>query len=320
MTQIIVDNAPNDLRAFVGNVEFYITNVCNLTCSNCNRFNNYDFKGWQRWSDYEADYTEWAQKVRLQKITILGGEPFLNPTLGDWVEGINRLWDRRVQILTNGTRLNHTPGLYNRIVGWQGENPSVKNWIGISLHNENDLERCFDEIKKFLQGNITHYRKTDPDNIDNANTWGADHAFVDSNGMHVHVWLQDSFYLTAIHKNADNRFALYDNPPELAHKACGFVQHKCYHFIKGRLYKCGPVALFPEFDSQFNFDLSDSDRNLLNSYQPLTVQDFDTRGKDFLDHIDDVILQCKFCYVPREGYNFKLNSVSKKAGATSIYD
>ena len=32
--------------------EFYITNVCNLNCTECNRFNNYHFSGHQRWDDY----------------------------------------------------------------------------------------------------------------------------------------------------------------------------------------------------------------------------------------------------------------------------
>jgi hypothetical protein len=31
--------------------EFYITHVCNLNCPDCNRFNNYAFKGHQRWDD-----------------------------------------------------------------------------------------------------------------------------------------------------------------------------------------------------------------------------------------------------------------------------
>ena len=72
-------------KVVIKKAEFYITNVCNLTCSNCNRFNNYNFRGWQRWSDYANEYSIWANKVRLQRITILGGEPLLNPTILDWI-------------------------------------------------------------------------------------------------------------------------------------------------------------------------------------------------------------------------------------------
>lgn len=318
--QHIVDDSPLDPREYLGNVEFYITNVCNLTCENCNRFNNYNFTGWQRWSDHEAEYTEWSKKIRLQRITILGGEPLLNPTICDWVDGINRLWNRGVQILTNGTRLNHVPGLYNRISKWQGEHPGIRNWIGISLHNQNDTEKCFAEIQKFLQGKITHYERHHNTSTDNW-TWGADHAFVDENNMRVHVWLQDSFYPAAVSRSPMGKFSLHDSPPEVAHKHCGFAMFNCHHFIKGKLYKCGPVALFPEFDQQFGFEISDQDRELINSYHPLSIHEFDHRGKDFLARIADTIPQCKFC--PANDYevvNIKLNAVSKKQGSTSGFD
>jgi len=318
--QHIIDDSPDDPRHYLGNVEFYITNVCNLTCENCNRFNNYNFSGWQKWSDHEAEYTEWAKKLRLQRITILGGEPLLNPTICDWVEGINRLWDKGVQILTNGTRLNQVPNLYDRISKWQGTHPGIRNWIGISLHNNNDLEKCFEEVRKFLQGNIRQYSRQQNTPEENW-TWGADHAFIDENNMRVHVWLQDSFYPAAVTRTPIGKFGLYNNTPELAHKHCGFAMFNCHHFIRGKLYKCGPVALFPEFDQQFGFEISDDDRRLLNGYQPLAIQEFDERGAEFLAHIGDVIPQCKFCPSGEHNLvNVKLQAVSKKAGATSSFD
>ena len=72
-------------------VEFYITNVCNLTCDECNRFNNFSFKGWQRWQDYEAIYADWNSKLDIQQLVILGGEPLLNPSICEWITGINSL-------------------------------------------------------------------------------------------------------------------------------------------------------------------------------------------------------------------------------------
>lgn len=309
---IIPDEDPGDPRVFVPNIEFYITNVCNLTCSNCNRFNDYDFKGWQKWSDYQAQYTEWARHVRLQRVTILGGEPLLNPSLLDWVDGINRLWGKSVQVLTNGTRLNAVPGLYDRLIKFTDPTyPWVHNWLGVSLHNENDREKCFAEIKKFLRGTVSYYSQEH----DADKTWGANHAFVDSNGMRIGVWEYNEFYNAAVQKNAQGQFTVHNSDPELAHKNCGFAMFKCYHFIRGRLYKCGPVALFPEFDQQHPFDISKSDRELMNSYPALSADEFETRGKEFLAHIDDPIPQCKFC--PGNRSHKKIFAVSKKTNATS---
>ena len=318
---IIEDGDPDDPRTLIPNIEFYITNVCNLACKNCNRFNDHDFRGWQRWSDYESQYQQWSKHVRLQRVTILGGEPLLNPTICDWIDGINLLWGKPVQVLTNGTRLNHVSGLYDRMVKFNDPKlPWVKNWIGVSLHNEKDRERCFSEIEKFLQGPVTYYHTTDPINVDQAYTWGAQHAFVDSNGMRVHVWEYDSFYRSAVQKTLDGKYKLFDNDEVQAHQVCGFAQFKCYHFIRAKLYKCGPVALFPEFDQQHTFDISEQDRRLLNSYLALSADEFETRGQDFLSHIDDVIPQCKFCPTSADQQNEKIYAVNKKAGAIGQFE
>lgn len=308
-----------DQRHHINYAEFYITNVCNLTCTNCNRFNNYDFKGWEKWSDYQSQYEEWARYVHIQRLTILGGEPLLNPSIIDWIQGLNRIFKKNVQVLTNGTRLNSVPGLYEQMLTHNDpETPWTQNWIGVSLHNENDRARCFEEIRKFLRGNVRYFHKDDPDNINNANTLGATHAFRDENNVVVCVWEYDDFYNAAIQQNTKGRFVVHNNDPEQAHSKCGFAMYKCYHYIQGKLFKCGPSALFPIFDKQHILDISDDDRALMNSYQPLSVDEFETRGEEFLNQIDRVIPQCKFC--PVEYYNTKIYAVSKKTNSISGFE
>lgn len=317
--QSFVDETPWDPRLFIPNVEFYITNVCNLTCSNCNRFNNHDFRGWQDWKIYESIYQQWAQHIRLQRITLMGGEPLLNPTVLNWVNGINHLWKKPVQILTNGTRINHVAGLYEVLERFQDPlHVGARNWLGVSLHNPLDRNRCFQEIKKFLQEPIKYYHRDDADNINMSWTYGADHAFVDRNGVRVHVWEYTSFYTAAVQKTAAGRFGVFDNDPEMAHRGCGFVRYKCYHFVRGALYKCGPVALFPEFDQQHRFDITDSQREIMYGYRPLTVDRVQQHGQDFMAHIDNVIPQCGFC--PVEFTNHELTAANKKPGSRSAYD
>jgi len=316
-----MDKDAGDSRILLPNVEFYITNVCNLTCSNCNRFNDYDFKGWQRWGDYADLHAQWSKKIRLQRITILGGEPLLNPTILDWVDGINQLWNKPVQILTNGTRLNAVPNLYDRINQYGSSKPwlrhGTKNWIGVSLHNENDREHCFEEIKKFLKGNVKYVHINDPENVNNAYTYGAQHAFVDSNYMRVCVWEYTEFYNAAITRDKFGQLTLHNSNPSLAHKICGFARYKCFHFIRGQIYKCGPVALFPEFDLQHPLAIGTEDRELINSYRALNVNDSTEQISEFFNQ-HQPIPQCKFC--PDNHSIIKLMAVSKKVGATSSYD
>ena len=77
--------------------EFYVTNVCNLACDNCNRFNNMDFKGKY---DFDVEqYREWAEKLDIHRIAILGGEPTYHPNLGSWIEGISKLYFEFIKII-----------------------------------------------------------------------------------------------------------------------------------------------------------------------------------------------------------------------------
>ena len=273
-------------KLFIPKIEFYITNVCNLACNECNRFNNLKFTGTQLWKDYEAVYEEWAEYIDFEKIVILGGEPLLNPSILDWIRGVHRLWPKfGKQVLTNATQLDKIKGLYETC-------RDNHTWIGISLHSEEDLADIEMRINNFFGGKIGKKVKGSANN-----NLGADWYYRsdDSPYVEIGIWKQDYFYKNSIVETS-NGLTLHDNDAEYVHHWCTFVKNKNYHFIRGKIYKCGPVALFPELNEQFNLHLSDEDIKLVNGYQPLTVDMVKQgKGQDFLDHIDDAIPQCKFC-------------------------
>jgi len=305
------------MKRQVDKLEFYITNSCNLTCTNCNRFNNLDFRGWQRWSDYEADYREWAKYIAPKKIVLLGGEPFLNPTLNEWLLGINQTFNRPVQILTNGTRLHANLDFYDVILA-SNQQFGWKNWIGVSVHNSADINKYIQHIRLFLKHPITESTGVD-----------ADYTFVDRNGIAIRVWVQDQFYQSSIQqhptqwvndKPQPGRYTLHNNDPFFAHQACGFATWKNYHMIRGRLHKCGPVALMPEFDLQHDLDISPDDKKLLHSYQPLSAWDYPAQGEAFFAELDNQLPQCKFCPVQKQMKLEQIFAVQKKKNSTSSID
>lgn len=113
-------------------VEFYITNVCNLSCRGCNRFNNYNFKGHQLWNEHADAYEAWSKRLDLPRITIIGGEPTLNPDLELWAMNLRRLWPEAViMVQSNGTyqREMHFDLWFKYRVGF-----------GLSLHDPNTAE------------------------------------------------------------------------------------------------------------------------------------------------------------------------------------
>ena len=272
------------LRSIPTKVDFYITNVCNYTCNRCNRFNNYDFKGWQKWADYAPIYEQWSRLVELRSATIMGGEPLLNPTVLEWVQGINQLFGIEVQILTNGTRFKETRNLYKAMLYTSPKN-DFQNHIGVSLHNMADWPEMQEDIRGFLQGPIDERVKGD-------NPWNSDYYFRDTNGVMINVYMSNNFGAAAI--KADGR-TLHNSDPVLAHQNCAFAQFKSYHFIRGKFYKCGPAALLPEYDNQFKLNISDEDRKILHGYQPLTVNNYAEYNKEFFANLDNPIAQCKFC-------------------------
>jgi len=122
-------------------VEFYITNVCNLECRGCNRFNDEKFKGHQLWDDYAEEIEHWAARLEIPRMTIIGGEPTLNPDLEKWAVNLRRLWpDSVIMIQTNGT--------YQRpeyLKFWD----KYRVGFGLSLHDPETAEELKEKWKHY---------------------------------------------------------------------------------------------------------------------------------------------------------------------------
>jgi organic radical activating enzyme len=128
------------MRKSIPLIEFYITNVCNLTCRGCNRFNNYNFKGHQYWDDHALAYEAWSKRLEIPSIWILGGEPTLNPDLEKWCINLRRLWPKsEINIQSNGTQ-------HKKIFDTFWEKYQI-GW-GIALHDQSVAK----EIKRKWHG------------------------------------------------------------------------------------------------------------------------------------------------------------------------
>jgi organic radical activating enzyme len=270
-------------RIRVDKLEFYITNVCNLTCSGCNRYNNYKFAGWQDYADYADEIKEWAKRINLVKPMILGGEPLLNPTINQWLEGIRAAWPDGYapEIVSNGTRIDQVDNLYETCL-------RTGSWVGVSLHREQDRKNIFNRIRNFL----THPIQEGPGLRTDMNS---DYQFIDINGVQVHVWTTIDFIQNNIIERPDGTRTLWRSDPAEAHRICPQVLHKNYHMIRGKIYKCGPAPLMAEFDLQYPFDITDEERAIINMDQGLSIEEFDRRGAEFFLNIDKAIPQCRFC-------------------------
>jgi organic radical activating enzyme len=332
-------------------VEFYITNVCNLNCPNCNRFNNFNFVGHQRWADYAETYKEWSQVLDVNSFSILGGEPFLNPDFLEWVKGVAELWPNSdINIITNGTQFDRWPDLYPLLASYNGrvrleisqhiyekqqqsrqqvidflQKPVSKKFFNKKDSNHTVWRNCYNNIRdpawpdcdtpdefSLLPQAIQHECRTvfnvDPD------TWNDEiytTIYTDANNIVVQYGLANSFNTTTVkHETDTGRLSLHKSDPAKAIDIC-YVR-RCHHFIRGKLYKCGPVGVLPEFIKQFAVDITDEEKALLESYRPAEYTWDDERMSAFIKNLADIepIPQCTFC--PETLVQKKFSSSTKK--------
>ena len=322
-------------------VEFYITNVCNLGCNNCNRLNNFYFSGHQNWQDYASVYKKWSERVDFGSITILGGEPTLNPSIKEWCIGIREFWpNAEIEILSNGTRINKLAWLYNMCKDYQID-------ISITAHGRNRYHKLVNEIDAFFQTryhvnyaldeklwlktyanikdktwpecsvvndfyqlpNWIQEECTDLHGIDpktfSKNT--GTHTYEDINKVKILLNFAENFVSAPLHFDG-KEFTVYDSDREKAHDIC--ISKYCHHFVKGKLYKCHHVALLPEFLEQFQVNITSKDKQLLEKYRPGTLDMSDRELESFVKNLPNSIEQCKLC--PQKLEDFFLDGNDKK--------
>lgn len=65
----------------------------------------------------------------------------------------------------------------------------------------------------------------------------------DENGVTVMICNENHFGQDSLRVDTNTRTArLHRSDPYRAHAVCDMAQNRCYHFIRGHMYKCGPVA------------------------------------------------------------------------------
>jgi hypothetical protein len=249
-------------------MEFYITNVCNLSCDHCMSFNNYKFKG-----HYDFDkslYQPWADKFDLGYFEVLGGEPTLNPNLKEWMRGLRSLWPNTEGIvLTNGTYLSQVKNLHELAAEYQYV-------IKITAHSDELKSLIADQIvSTFGDCKIMSVQKNSGDEFLKLKT---------KLGVEVRVQSYGVFQISPF-KNSN--FEFYNSDPVVAHENC--MLRSCVRMIDGKLYKCGLVAVGPELLRQYNKPVPKE----LTDYQPILASEI-TSLEQFAP-IFEPIEACSLC-------------------------
>jgi len=328
--------------------EIYLTNVCNLGCNNCNRFNNFAFKGHHRWQDDAPALEKWSKVCEIDKITLIGGEPFTNPDLLFYVRGVRKLWPKaKIVIASNGTYMSKVKEMI--------EDLRISNInLRLSFHNKTLAAKTLADLDAILEApvstayifrdyHLVSWKKTyekikgygwpdcptpydfsslpqdiqDECHIDfdlSYDSWldcVASRYIVDAKGLNIEINWYDNFHDSAIKFDRDsNKISLHDSDPIKAVEICD--SKSCHTITDGKLHKCSVAAILPKFVNQFKIDVSNEDLEIINSYEPASPDWPQDKLSDFINELEKFshIPQCKFC--PQHYDSKPLNDVTIK--------
>lgn len=213
-------------------LEIMIINACNLSCQGCTTFSDLKHKGSINWQTGKQWLEPWIDRLDLQAIGLMGGEPLMNPDIENWLYGIRELLpNAQIRFVTNGTLLHKHWNVFHILR--ELENTVFK----ISYHIQNDtVDQCIDKIfndytwEPVSEFSINRFKEKDRD-------------------FRFQIARPELFYKTF--KGSYNNMEPHDNNPADAFDLC--VQKKCPMLLNGKIFKCGTLGLTPDILKRFDY-------------------------------------------------------------------
>jgi organic radical activating enzyme len=212
-------------------LELMTIRTCNLSCQGCTTFSDLKYSGYSTWKNTKQFLELWADRLDIQAIGFMGGEPLINPEIQDWITGVRKLLpNAQIRFVTNGLLLE-------------------KKWSVVQLLQ--DLGNTVLKISKHIDSPIIDQA------IDRVfKTWdwepvtefGIDR-WARPNQLRFQVATPITFFKTF--QGTYENMMPHNNYPADAFDLC--VQKKCPLLYKGKIYKCGTLALTPELLERFHW-------------------------------------------------------------------
>ena len=247
-------------------------------------YNDRKFKGHFHWDEYKDHYAKWSKLLTIDRISILGGEPFANSELLSWATEIRKLWPEcdDINICTNGTYLKKSIELSRHLI-------QHNIWLDVCVHDP----ELYDDINNALEDTLAIFKYT------TVTTTNHDIGFYE---MQVkEYWCNDkliakiskqwNFSSNSTTKIVNNVTFMHTSDPLRAHENC--AAKFCHYFVKGNLHKCFLTGIKDDLTSQFAIE--DSASTLLKSYKGCSPFDPEQEIEEFTRNLKEYIPQCSLC-------------------------
>jgi hypothetical protein len=252
-------------------LEVMVINACNLSCAGCTTFSDLKHAGYVSWKQGYDWLKPWTDRINIEAIGMMGGEPLMNPELQQWLCGIRELLPQaQIRVVTNGLLLH-------------------KNWWILDL-----LDTLGNSVLKISQ-HVDDPILTDAiDQIFSSRDWKSIHEhgidrWICSSGLRFQIARPKQFLKTFRGDYADAM--PHDSDPDSAFSIC--VQKKCPLLFNGKIWKCGTAALTPPMLERFNWPNR-------SHWEPFVVPGLESTCNDqelnrFINNFGKPNLLCKQC-------------------------
>ena len=266
----------HDNPILVNNVDIHVINACNLKCYGCNHLADFGYGGPFAANELLEWIKPWKERLYFKRISLMGGEPLLNPHLKDICIGYRKFFppdETKLRIITNGIQIIKCPWLKELIQEYHVH-------VQASLHVLNGKrinEKLIHQVKEGL-ALLEKWAEDTPNRVET--NWGPQ---VDS---------KEKLNFQVFYKAAGNDIKPFDHDDiaeSKKHCTCKTVQ-----LYKSRLYKCAPVAYISEVLKKIGKE-NDPDWQPYLNYEPLAPDCTDDELKRFMEKQPQPEWTCRMC-------------------------
>lgn len=241
----------------IPHLEFHVTHDCNFQCEYCAHFTQHKFRGTHTTlEELESWIKKWYKRISPLDISILGGEPFLNPYLPEICHLTRKYFPftTGIDLVTNASLIHLHPNLWKDL---------IKTDIRLEVTIHSDSEK---------------YAKVIAPKLKIAKEW-------QDRGVNV------IFYDTALTKfqnyarwrqsykgEGENIVPYEDNNPQESWNNC-LGKKICFQLHEGHIWKCSLLAYLPLMKRKYPNISEKWDPYL--KYKPLTPDCSDEELSEF---------------------------------------
>lgn len=210
-------------KEYIEYIEIQFIHACNLACQGCATFSELKHNGYTTWSQTKKDLLPWLDRLYPECIGVMGGEPFINPNLKEYITGLRELLpNTQIRLPTNGllllkkydiVEMLHEMGNAVLKISYHLDDPLINNAIK-KIFNDFDLKP------------VTEF---------GINRWST------NNNFKFQINAPTTFLRSFIGDYQNMK--PHKNDPADAFEIC--VAKRCPFLYNGQLFKCSTAGLTP---------------------------------------------------------------------------